>query len=169
MYYGWSKEILEAGKRRLAGDTARALTSDEDLRHETQAEIEAVADPSVSQRLVIITRHFLARWEDGRCRDAAAAGVTKPANPRKSLRCAVYNRHSLLQRPEGEAGQTSLLSRQEQAELRPSGAEGIVKISLRPLHRGHRRRRKSFSISRAALCPGAPVTPPPGWVEAPHM
>jgi transposase len=34
MYYGWSKEFLEAGKRRLAGDTARAATSDEvkDLR-----------------------------------------------------------------------------------------------------------------------------------------
>ena len=28
MYYGWSKEFLEAGKRRLAGDTAapRPLT-----------------------------------------------------------------------------------------------------------------------------------------------
>src|ERR1700751_5436652 len=34
MYYGWSKEFLEAGKRRLSGDTARAATSDEvkDLR-----------------------------------------------------------------------------------------------------------------------------------------
>ena len=34
MYYGWSKEFLEAGKRRLAGDTARAATSSEvtDLR-----------------------------------------------------------------------------------------------------------------------------------------
>jgi transposase-like protein len=29
MYYSWSKEFLEAGKRRLAGDTARAATSDE--------------------------------------------------------------------------------------------------------------------------------------------
>ena len=28
MYYGWSKEFLEAGKRRLAGDTAREATSD---------------------------------------------------------------------------------------------------------------------------------------------
>jgi transposase len=28
MYYGWSKEFLEAGKKRLAGDTARAATSD---------------------------------------------------------------------------------------------------------------------------------------------
>ena len=34
LYYAWSKEFLEAGKRRLAGDTARAATSGEvkDLR-----------------------------------------------------------------------------------------------------------------------------------------
>src|SRR5215217_143109 len=39
MSYGWSKEFLEAGKKRLAGDTARAATSDEvkDLRREAQA------------------------------------------------------------------------------------------------------------------------------------
>ena len=29
MYYSWSKEFLEAGKPRLAGDTAREATSDE--------------------------------------------------------------------------------------------------------------------------------------------
>jgi transposase len=29
LYYNWSKEFLEAGKRRLAGDTARAATSNE--------------------------------------------------------------------------------------------------------------------------------------------
>jgi transposase len=36
LYYSWSKEFLEAGKRRLAGDTARAATSGEvtDLRRE---------------------------------------------------------------------------------------------------------------------------------------
>lgn len=28
--------------------------------------------------------------------------------------------------------------------------------------------RKSAAITREALCPGAPVTPPPGWVPAPH-
>ena len=28
---------------------------------------------------------------------------------------------------------------------------------------------KSRSTSRAQLCPGAPVTPPPGWVPDPHM
>src|SRR6267142_1311089 len=29
LYYRWSKEFLEAGKKRLAGDTAREATSDE--------------------------------------------------------------------------------------------------------------------------------------------
>ena len=37
----------------------------------------------------------------------------------------------------------------------------------RPPAGGYRNRRRI--ISRAALKPGAPVTPPPGWVEAPHM
>src|SRR4051812_37005499 len=44
MYYGWSKEFLEAGKKRLAGDTARAATSEEvkDLRREASALKEGV-------------------------------------------------------------------------------------------------------------------------------
>jgi len=29
LYYRWSKDFLESGKKRLAGDTARAATSDE--------------------------------------------------------------------------------------------------------------------------------------------
>ena len=29
LYYTWSKEFMEAGKRRLAADTARAATTDE--------------------------------------------------------------------------------------------------------------------------------------------
>ena len=29
LYYSWSKEFLEAGKKRLAGDTARQATSNE--------------------------------------------------------------------------------------------------------------------------------------------
>ncbi len=53
MYYGWSKEFLEAGKKRLAGDTARAATSDEvkDLRREAQALKEVVADLTLENRL----------------------------------------------------------------------------------------------------------------------
>jgi transposase len=34
LYYHWSKEFLEAGKKRLAGDTARDATSDEVKLHE---------------------------------------------------------------------------------------------------------------------------------------
>src|ERR1700683_5274749 len=54
MYYGWSKEFLEAGKRRLAGDTARAATSGEvkDLRRETFALKEVVADLTLENRLL---------------------------------------------------------------------------------------------------------------------
>jgi hypothetical protein len=45
MYYTWSKKFMEAGKRRLAGDTARAATTEEvkDLRREAIA-LKEVAD-----------------------------------------------------------------------------------------------------------------------------
>jgi transposase len=54
MYYGWSKEFLEAGKKRLAGDTAREATSHEvkDLRREAQALKEVVADLTLENRLL---------------------------------------------------------------------------------------------------------------------
>src|SRR5205809_2937406 len=54
MYYGWSKDFLEAGKKRLAGDTARAATSDEvkDLRREASALKEVVADLTLENRLL---------------------------------------------------------------------------------------------------------------------
>src|SRR6188472_3845137 len=54
LYYTWSKEFLEAGKRRLAGDTARAATSGEvqDLRREARALKEAVADLTLENRLL---------------------------------------------------------------------------------------------------------------------
>ena len=54
LYYTWSKEFLEAGKRRLAGDTARAATRGEvpDLRRETRALKEAVADLTLENCLL---------------------------------------------------------------------------------------------------------------------
>ena len=54
LYYGWSKEFLEAGKKRLAGDTARAATSDEvkDLRREASALKEVVAEQALENRLL---------------------------------------------------------------------------------------------------------------------
>ncbi len=46
LYYRWSKEFLEAGKERLAGDTAREATSDEvkTLRAEARQLKEALAE-----------------------------------------------------------------------------------------------------------------------------
>ncbi len=54
MYYGWSKEFLKAGNKRLAGDTARAATADEvkDLRPEAGALKEVVADLVLENRLL---------------------------------------------------------------------------------------------------------------------
>ena len=54
LYYRWSKEFLEAGKKRLAGDTAREATSDEvkDLRREATALKEVVADLTLENRLL---------------------------------------------------------------------------------------------------------------------
>ena len=54
LYYAWSKEFLEAGKRRLAGDTARAATSDEvkALRQEARALKEVVAEQTLELRLL---------------------------------------------------------------------------------------------------------------------
>src|SRR5215475_12942336 len=49
LYYTWSEGFLEAGKRRLAGDTARAATSSEvtDLRREARALKEVVAQQAL--------------------------------------------------------------------------------------------------------------------------
>ena len=54
MYYSWSKEFLEAGKRRLAGDTTRAATTDEvkQLRREAQDLKEVVAEQALALRLL---------------------------------------------------------------------------------------------------------------------
>ncbi len=54
LYYTWSKEFLEAGKRRLAGDTARAATTDEvkTLRQEARSLKEVVAEQALELRLL---------------------------------------------------------------------------------------------------------------------
>ena len=54
LYYSWSKEFLEAGKKRLAGDTAREATAPEvkELRAEATALKEALAEVTVENRLL---------------------------------------------------------------------------------------------------------------------
>ena len=54
LYYRWSKEFLEAGKKRLAGDTEReASTGDvKSLRAETSQLKEALAEVILENRLL---------------------------------------------------------------------------------------------------------------------
>ena len=54
LYDAWSKEFLEASRRRLAGDTARAATSDEvkALRQEARALKKVVAEQALVLRLL---------------------------------------------------------------------------------------------------------------------
>jgi transposase len=54
LYYSWSREFLEAGKRRLARDTERAATNPEvkELRREPRALKEVVAEQALELRLL---------------------------------------------------------------------------------------------------------------------
>jgi len=65
LYYRWSKEFLEAGKKRLAGDMVRAATSDEvkDLRREASALKEVVAELTLENRL--LKKSAIGVGEDG--------------------------------------------------------------------------------------------------------
>jgi transposase len=76
LYYRWSKDFLEAGKKRLAGDTARAATSDEvkDLRREASALKEVVAELTLENCL--LKKSVTADGED-----RALRSLADPPNP----------------------------------------------------------------------------------------
>ena len=54
LYYRWSKDFLEAGKKRRAGDAVREATSDQvkDLRVEARQLKEALAEVTLENRLL---------------------------------------------------------------------------------------------------------------------
>ncbi len=64
LYYRWSKEFLEAGKKQLAGDTAREASSDEvkQLRAEARQLKEALAELTIENRL--LKKSVIADGED---------------------------------------------------------------------------------------------------------
>ena len=54
LYYIWSKDFLEAGKKRLSGDTARQVTSGEviSLKREARDLKEVLAETLLENRLL---------------------------------------------------------------------------------------------------------------------
>lgn len=64
LYYNWSKEFLEAGKKRLSGDTARQATSGEvtSLKREARDLKEALAETLLENRL--LKKSILADGDD---------------------------------------------------------------------------------------------------------
>ena len=54
LYYRWSKDFLEAGKKRLQGDTVREATSTEvsDLRQENEQLKQLVVELSLKNRIL---------------------------------------------------------------------------------------------------------------------
>lgn len=65
LYYRWSKEFLEAGKKRLAGDTVREAGSDEvkALRFESMQLKEALAEAMLENR--VLKKSVIADGEAG--------------------------------------------------------------------------------------------------------
>ena len=65
VYYRWSKDFLEAGKKRLAGDAVREATSDKvkGLRSENQALKETLAELMLENRL--LKKSMIGDGEDG--------------------------------------------------------------------------------------------------------
>ncbi len=64
VYYRWSREFMEAGKKRLAGDVVREATTDEvkELRAESAALKEALAEQLMENRL--LKKSVIADGED---------------------------------------------------------------------------------------------------------
>jgi hypothetical protein len=89
LYYRWSKDFLEAGKKRLAGDTARAATSDEvkDLRREPSALKGVVAELTLENRL--LKKYRDRGWGGRTMRYPASEKPDDSANAQRACRHAV--------------------------------------------------------------------------------
>ena len=70
LYYRWSKDFLEGGKKQLAGDTVREATSDEvkGLRSENRELKEVVAEITLRNR--ILKKSLTGHGEEGDAGDA---------------------------------------------------------------------------------------------------
>ena len=86
LYYSWSKEFLEAGKKRLAGDTARQATSNEvkTLRAEARNLKEALAEQMLENR------HLKKKCDD---RGWGRRGIRYPTSEKLEI-IRLVNRHT---------------------------------------------------------------------------
>jgi transposase len=107
LYYRWSKDFLDAGKKRLEGDTARATTSDEvkELRREASALKGVVAELTLENRLLKKARSGMGKTKNEipRIREArnhpprravASAGAPDIGKARHT-RATFYRRYDL--------------------------------------------------------------------------
>ena len=104
LYYTWTKEFMEAGKRRLAGDTARAATTGEvqNLRREARALKECVADLTLENRLL---KKRMARRTKKRCSPATETASPALASARRSSSSEMSLRASQMARMSPHAPQ----------------------------------------------------------------
>ena len=65
LYYRWSKDFLEAGKKRLSGDTVREANTDEvkELRREARDLKEVVAELTLENR--VLKKSLTADFDQG--------------------------------------------------------------------------------------------------------
>jgi len=154
----------------LHGDVRRAVSvvpqvEDEDhvgvheLGHRPRLPLEAVLllgiggelpehdlerDVPVEQRIVGVIHHAHGALAEG-THDVVLADALRRFGARGAIRrrCGIFAQGNRLGR-----------------------AQGIKSVCLGGVK--ERRYTRSFSISRAALAPGPPVTPPPGWAPAPQ-
>ena len=163
LYYSWSKEFLEAGKRRLAGDTARAATNSEvkDLKRQAQELKEVVAEQALELQLLLKKRDrgwgrrgmrvpgFRKARDHPSGRAVPPAGATDAANTRHpvldvlSMVCALPDRRAGGARRQTVDTEMGLESHPRQGARTHhrdgSGRAGVV--AARTRHTLHRCRR----------------------------
>ena len=140
LYYRWSKEFLEAGKKRLAGDTARAATSDEvkDLRREASALKEVVAELTLENRL--LKKSMIGGWGGRRMR--------YPASEKLEIIRLVEQSHLPVKRTLEQA-------RHPQGDLLPLVRSAIRAAGRRPSTTARRGRIASGTASRTLSASGS--------------
>jgi transposase len=75
LYYSWSKEFLEAGKRRLAGDTVRTVTTDEVRAKNTQIIAASIAKARIAPTNT--NRFYCISFSSLNADDTAASGFDR--------------------------------------------------------------------------------------------